>query len=135
MSERDIVSEWLQIAYDDYDSAKYLYDNKRPNPVEIICYHCQQAVEKSLKAFMCANNLYIPRTHDTGLLCQSCADIDSDFLNFHESCEEIAVYATQTRYPIRVEIAESNVKRALQQASEIYNFVLEKTRNMGQPLG
>ena len=42
MSERDIVAEWLQIAYEDYDTALYLFENKRPKPIEIICYHCQQ---------------------------------------------------------------------------------------------
>ena len=52
MTEYDIVTEWLQIAYDDYDSAKYLFDRPSRKPLEIICYHCQQSVEKSLKAFL-----------------------------------------------------------------------------------
>ena len=26
MNEHDIVAEWIQIAYDDYDSAKYLFE-------------------------------------------------------------------------------------------------------------
>ena len=29
MSEFDIVEEWLQISYNDYDSAKHLYDTKK----------------------------------------------------------------------------------------------------------
>jgi len=36
MSEHDIVLEWLQIAYDDYDAALYLFENKLPKPLEII---------------------------------------------------------------------------------------------------
>ena len=50
MSEHDIVNEWLQIAYEDYDSALYLFENKFPKPLEIACYHCQQSAEKSLTA-------------------------------------------------------------------------------------
>ena len=126
MSEREDVTEWLRIAYEDYDSALYLFENKHPKPLEIICYHCQQAVEKVLKAFLCANNVDIPKTHDTGLLCHQCAELRSEFVDFLENCEEMAVYATQTRYPIRIEIEEHDANKALQQASTIYNFVLNK---------
>jgi HEPN domain-containing protein len=57
MNELNIVNEWLQISYEDYDTAKYLYDTKQKKPFEIICYHCQQSAEKSLKAYICANGV------------------------------------------------------------------------------
>jgi HEPN domain-containing protein len=46
MSVRKLADEWLQFAYMDIDSAQFLYDNKHPRPLEIICYHCQQSAEK-----------------------------------------------------------------------------------------
>ena len=64
MYEHDIVAEWLQVAYDDYDTALYLAQKPHRKPLEIICYHCQQSVEKSLKAFLCASGVEIPRTHE-----------------------------------------------------------------------
>jgi len=99
MSEHDIIREWLKIAYDDYDSALYLFENKIPKPLEIICYHCQQAVEKSLKAFLCANGIDIPKTHDAGLLCQRCTELDAKFTDFQEACDEMVVYAAQQQQP------------------------------------
>ena len=48
----DIVSEWLQAAFDDYDSAKYLFDRPNKKALEIICYHCQQSAEKCLKGLL-----------------------------------------------------------------------------------
>jgi HEPN domain-containing protein/GNAT superfamily N-acetyltransferase len=123
MNEHDIVAEWLQIAFDDYDSALYLFQRPHRRPYEIICYHCQQSAEKALKAFLCANGVEVPRTHETGYLCQLCINIDDSFSSFLESCEELAIYATETRYPIRIEIDEATVKRNLKQAFEIYNFV------------
>ena len=102
MNEHDIVREWLQIAYDDYDNAKYLYDNKSPKPLEIICYHCQQSVEKTLKAYICANGIPVLKTHETGLLCRNCSELDKSFADYLEDCEELEVYATQTRYPNRI---------------------------------
>jgi HEPN domain-containing protein len=123
MNEHDIVAEWLQIAYDDYDSAIYLFQKPHRKPHEIICYHCQQSAEKALKAFLCANDVDVPKTHETGILCRLCIDLDSSFSRFLEACEELAIFATETRYPIRIEIDEATVVRNLRQAFEIYNFV------------
>ena len=125
MSEHDIVVEWLQIAYDDYDSAKFLFDKKRPKPLEIICYHCQQSVEKSLKAYLCFKDIEVPKIHATKLLCKQCAEINSDFMDFIEHCAELEIYATETRYPSRIDLLEANAEKALQQASAIYNFVAD----------
>ena len=129
-TEYDIVAEWLQIAYDDYDSAFYLFQKPNRKPLEIICYHCQQSVEKSLKAYLCANGVEIPKTHDTGMLCRRCTEFNNAFSEFLELCEEVTVYATETRYPIRIEIDEAGAKRNLHQALKIYNFVTSiiKTR-------
>ena len=126
MNEFDVVSEWLQIAYDDYDSAKFLYDNKIPKPLEIICYHCQQSAEKSLKAYLCANDVDIPKTHEVKRLCNQCAEIDNSFTVLFDDCEELEVYATETRYPLRIEIDDTHATRALQQALSIYELVANK---------
>ena len=126
MSERDIVNEWLQIAYEDLDTAQYLYDNKHPKPLEIICYHCQQSVEKSLKAFLCASGIEVPKTHETGLLCHQCADLDEAFSQYFDDCDQLLFYATQMRYPSRIEILDTDAKLALRQASLIYAFSSRK---------
>ncbi|MDR2088796.1 MAG: HEPN domain-containing protein, partial [Clostridiales Family XIII bacterium] len=93
MSEIDITNEWLQIAYGDYDSAKFLYDHKIPKPLEIICYHCQQSAEKSLKAFICAHDIDIPKTHEVKRLCAQCSELDDSFADLFDDCEELEVYA------------------------------------------
>ena len=125
MKELDIVNEWLQIAYDDYDSALFLFQKKHPKPLEIICYHCQQSVEKALKAFLCAKGSDTPKTHEVGLLCRRCAELNNDFSDFSDYCEELEIYATGTRYPSRIEVADLDAEKALQQALAIYNFVWE----------
>ena len=126
MSELDIVNEWMQIAYDDYDSAKFLYDNKVPKPLEIICYHCQQSAEKSLKAYICSNDIDIPKTHEVKRVCMQCSETDASFTALFDDCEELEVYATETRYPIRIEIDDTHAERALCKALRIYEFVSKK---------
>ena len=118
-----IVDEWLLIAYDDLDSAKFLFERKHPKPLEIVCYHCQQSVEKSLKAFLVSRGIEAPKLHDCGKICGMCIDEDSVFEQFHHDCIELALYATNTRYPSRMELEEHNACAALQKAAVIYAFV------------
>jgi HEPN domain-containing protein len=50
MGDSFCVQEWIRFAEMDLNSANIL-SNHYPQPVEIICYHCQQSAEKILKAF------------------------------------------------------------------------------------
>lgn len=62
--------EWLEFAAMDLDSAQFLL-GMRPVPVEIICYHCEQAAEKLLKAVLVAVDVEPPKTHDLIQLCKN----------------------------------------------------------------
>jgi len=44
-----VVNEWIYLAQMDYDHASKSAATFHPAPVEIICFHCQQAAEKILK--------------------------------------------------------------------------------------
>jgi HEPN domain-containing protein len=46
----------------------------------IICFHCQQAVEKYLKGFLILYDVESERTHDLNLLCGLCKGIDAAFV-------------------------------------------------------
>lgn len=43
------VREWYEMAAADLGVAKHLDATYYPKPLEIICYHCQQAAEKAIK--------------------------------------------------------------------------------------
>ncbi len=43
---RQESKEWYDLAVMDLKIARYLEETYRPKPLEIICYHCQQAAEK-----------------------------------------------------------------------------------------
>ena len=59
-----IVAEWIKFSDRDYDTAKHLYKNMHPAPLEIVCYHCQQATEKALKAFLIFSDVKPEKTHN-----------------------------------------------------------------------
>ena len=63
MQNRDIAREWFKIAETDLSSAEFL-QSMTPVPFEIICYHCQQSVEKYLKGYLALKGEEIKKTHD-----------------------------------------------------------------------
>lgn len=46
------TKEWYDMAVMDLGVAKHLDASYYPKPLEIICYHCQQAAEKAVKALI-----------------------------------------------------------------------------------
>ena len=72
------VAEWLRLANMDLDTAQYVFGNMYPKPCEIICYHCQQATEKFLKALALANDQEPLRTHDLVVLAKSLGGLCTD---------------------------------------------------------
>ncbi len=65
MDNRIRTREWQRLAEMDLNSAEYLL-NMCPTPLEIICYHCQQAAEKYLKGYLVFHGMNPPKIHDYG---------------------------------------------------------------------
>ena len=118
------ILEWFRFADADFATAEFLL-NMHPQPLEQICYHCQQSAEKSLKAYLCANDIEVPKIHEVGVLCNQCSELNPNFTDLIKICEILEIYATHTRYPNRIEVTEHDAKQALEQASAVYNFVAE----------
>ena len=68
----EAVAVWLEYADGDLSTAEFLYEKQWPRQLEIICYHCQQAGEKAVKALYLAANIPggIPRKHDLWFLLE-----------------------------------------------------------------
>jgi len=122
MNKADLVREWFEIASVDLRAAAHLYETMHPKPFEIICYHCQQAVEKVLKGFLTDCDIEPPRIHDLEQLCKMCVRHDTSFEAFMEQCRDLTEYAASARYPSKDEIEESNAVFALKEAERIYTF-------------
>lgn len=55
------AEEWLRIAGEELRSAEFLQERFL---YRMVCYHAEQAVEKTLKAFLVDNEIDAPRTHN-----------------------------------------------------------------------
>ena len=114
--------EWLEYARRDWQAANHL-TTAEPELYKIICYHCEQAIEKVLKGFLVFHEVDFPRTHDLVELCKLCINIDLRFHEIAEDCSELTGYGTQMRYPSGIEVDEAEMKEALGACGVIMDFV------------
>ena len=124
MKNEKTLKEWMEFARMDFLAAKHLYQHMYPKPLEIICYHCQQAIEKLLKGVLISRGVTIEKTHDLGLLAemlQEYTEVDEKYL---EICDDLTPYGVKIRYPQELFIEEYHVKKALEETQELYDWLL-----------
>lgn len=118
------VLEWLAISETDLGVARYLYENYHPNPLEIVCYHCQQSAEKAIKAVIIANGAPggLPKLHDLSFLLnqiKNTVDIDE---KFYEYADTLTPYGVSVRYPSELFLEDRHAAAALRYAAEILQW-------------
>ena len=125
MDNTNIAKEWFDVAETDLSSAEFL-QNKIPVPIEIICYHCQQCIEKYIKGFIILKGEEVPKTHDLILLNRICCKFDEDFKKIEDDCLMLTDYSVNVRYPFHIDLNESDAKIAIEKAKIIKIFILSK---------
>lgn len=124
-----VTKQWLELAERDSLSANHLL-TLYPQPLEVIAYLCEQSVEKMLKAYLCANEQEIPRTHDLMKLNRLCQVIDPDIRTIMEPCANLTPYGTQVRYPNHLELLDEDVKQALSDQCKVSEFLLPRIQGL-----
>jgi HEPN domain-containing protein len=73
----DLVREWLAKADNDLTNAVHTLKMGADCPTDTVCFHCQQCVEKCIKALLTYRSIHFPKSHDIhevrGLLPPDCA--------------------------------------------------------------
>jgi HEPN domain-containing protein len=128
---------WMNLAQRDYDIAVHLQKTFIPLPVETICFHCQQTVEKALKAILAYYENDIPKTHNIRTLAELCKEHTNELLIDDKSVDTVTAFAVITRYiEDRRDFTEDTAKFALNQAKqnlERVNQALEKAEQGEAP--
>ncbi|MDR2546171.1 MAG: HEPN domain-containing protein [Lachnospiraceae bacterium] len=121
--ENKITTEWKRLADMDLSAAHLLFEMHRPIPVEIVCFHSQQATEKMLKCFLVFKEVEPPKTHDLRELLKMCIRYESGFDNFRKESDTLTDYAVLPRYPAELELNETDSKMAMKYAAKIMDYV------------
>lgn len=120
------IQQWLIKAKHDLGSAKRLSTGDEPF-LDTAVYHCQQAVEKALKAYLTLKDVSFEKIHDLSVLIEQCLELDDTFNKLRDIAELLTPYATVFRYPGDVlEPDPSDVEEAIKSAEFAMNFVLQR---------
>lgn len=92
----ELYKRWLKTAKDDIEAAQWDYQGGFH---EQVCFLCQQAVEKMLKAFLYLNGERDVWGHSTEQLCKLCEEYNSTLGRHLEILKKLDRYYIPTRYP------------------------------------
>ena len=117
------VAAWLQKADHDLETAERALHAGSPI-TDTAAYHCHQAAEKSLKAFLASRFEPLVKTHDLVALLTRCAVSDVRFADWADRISELSAFGTVLRYPsVDADPTVSDVTQALQTARLFHSFV------------
>jgi len=120
----DEIKEWIEKAKSDLLSARILIEHDPP-VLETASFHCQQAVEKALKAFLIWKTVPFDKVHSLVYLLDICEVEEPGFASLREGAETLAPYAVTVRYPGKVmEVSPEDAQEALVIAEAVWDFVL-----------
>ena len=96
------------------------------NPVfDVVCFLCQQAVEKYLKAWLTEQSVPFPRTHDLEALAKLCLASLPEVSTYMHALRYLTAFAVEVRYP-GVSAARSDAEQSAQAAHDIRTLVRNK---------
>ncbi len=122
----DLVKKWINKADKDLLTAERELTFEDP-VTDTICFHCQQAVEKYLKAFLVHHQIYFTKTHRIMDLLDLCATVDNSFIDELKDVDNLTDYAVEIRYPdVWLEPGIKDTKEAFELAKKVKEFVLIK---------
>jgi len=115
--------DWIEKAQRDLKSAKILKEHDCGN--DMVAFHCQQAVEKSLKAYLIMNGEGIVSGHSLIYLCKLSEKHNSEFRKYIKDCGFLNQYYIETRYPADTPLIVSDYEtdECIKIADEIYKTV------------
>ena len=127
--EHELIAEWFHHADMDMASAEHL-QSLRPQPLEIICFLCQQSAEKNLKGYLIYKGVTEPpKTHNLDTIGILCSEYDNRFQEIKKACSVLTAYGVQPRYPKEIGVTVSDTLKALEYARQIRDFEpLDKIR-------
>jgi HEPN domain-containing protein len=95
---RELVRQWKVKAQNDWTAVEILLTSEQC-PADAVCFHCQQFVEKLLKAFLTYHDIETPKTHDLRRLIQLAEPLVPELSGLSDLSDKLTVHGVDTRYP------------------------------------
>ena len=124
------VMDWINTAETDFGVAKHLFETYYPKPLEIICYHCQQAAEKAVKGVIIFFGAQggLPKKHDISFLMNQLKNMVAIDDILYDYADTLTPYGVAVRYPNELFLEERHAEQALAYAGEILSWAEETVK-------
>ncbi len=101
--------------------------------MDILGFHCQQAVEKYFKAYLTWADIRVKKTHDLESILNLCIEEDKEFEKLDkDKISRLTLYAVNIRYPEEYfETTVEEVREAYETANEVKDFAMKKLKEAG----
>ncbi len=119
------VREWLRKARHDRRMAEAGLA-QAPPITDAAAFHCQQAAEKYLKAYLLHRGEPFEFIHDLEALMEQCTRLDPAWESLRDAVEPLTAYAVRFRYPGPADPSVEEVRSALRVVIELEQFVLSR---------
>jgi HEPN domain-containing protein len=120
------IKQWIIKGDHDLGTAKITYLHI-PDYLDTVTFHCQQAVEKYLKAYLIFQTTTFRFSHDLVYLLDLINQSDSDFEEYYDSVSELQGYAVEIRYPNEtIYLSNEKVEKAISIAKIVRELVVLK---------
>lgn len=90
--------EWIEKADEDLKAAEFIVGSKPPLH-DIVCFHCQQCVEKYLKALLEELSIYVGKTHDLEKLLHELLAHHASLRPIRRGLKFLTRFSVDPRYP------------------------------------
>lgn len=124
-----LTGQWLMKASRDLQMADLALGGT-PQLRDMAVFHCQQAAEKAIKAYLVWHNQPFRRTHDILGLVRQCSAINPEFGALHTLAGMLTPYVGEYRYPDDpndpLEPLLDEALQARRLAQDAYHFVLTR---------
>ncbi len=98
---KEVTHEWIEHAENDFSAAEQLFESKKRSLNEIVCFHCQQCIEKYLKGLLIEHEIYFEKTHILDRLLNLLLPVLPDLELHRKALNELSNYASETRYFVK----------------------------------
>jgi HEPN domain-containing protein len=126
--QQKLVKQWIEKAEEDFMTAEYLLVLKEDCPLNPVCFHSQQCVEKYIQALLVYCSIQFPKSHDVVELLNLVPENYRPDLSIYDLAI-INRYSVDTRYPGEWEIITR------QEAEESVRIAGDARQKIRQKLG
>jgi len=124
-----LVQEWLKKAGHDLGMAKLALEHKEEY-TDSICFHCQQYVEKTLKAYLVHQDIEFAKTHSLAYLVDLMGQKEKVSEELYSLVETLESYAVGIKYPgDGFEPTKADAQEAYENALKIQQIMYTKLRS------